>query len=58
MSKILPFEERQALLEKALSKHTPESLLAELQKYPAIGPSIVDFMPCEELKKLKDKKEH
>lgn len=58
MNKILPFEERLALLEKALSKHSPESLLAELQKYPAVGPSIVDFMPCEKLKELKNKKEH
>lgn len=51
MTKILPFEERLALLEKALSEHTPESLLEELQKYPAVGPSIVDFQPCEELKR-------
>lgn len=52
MTKILPFEERFALLEKALSEHTPESLLEELQKYPAVGPSIIDFQPCEELERM------
>lgn len=45
MSKILSFEKRQELLRKALSEHTPESLLAELKKYPAYGPSIKDFSP-------------
>ncbi|WP_447874762.1 hypothetical protein [Serratia fonticola] len=38
--KILPFIERMKLLDKALAEHTPESLYAELSKYPSAGPEL------------------
>lgn len=51
--KILPFSERMKLLGKALSEHTPESLYAELQKYPAFGAPITpqpaeNWIACSE----------
>lgn len=49
---MLSFEERMALLDQALSKHTPESLLAELQKFPAYGPSILSDISCLDIDEL------
>lgn len=38
---MLSFKERKALLNKALSKHTAESLYKKLTSYEAIGPTVV-----------------
>ena len=51
------FEERMALLEKALSKETPESLFEKLNEFEACGPNIVEFGKTlsKNSKKLKNK---
>lgn len=40
---MLSFEERMALLDKALQEHTPESLYRKLSSFPAYGPTIVSY---------------
>ena len=52
MSGILPFEKRLELLETAISKPTPEALLAELQSYPAIGPTCEEFFGADDAEDL------
>lgn len=43
------FEERMALLNKALQEHTPETLYRKLSSYPAYGPTIVSYeLPVSE----------
>ncbi|MDK6378380.1 hypothetical protein [Citrobacter freundii] len=46
---MLSFEERMALLNKALQEYTPESLYEKLRTYPAYGPTIVSYeLPSSE----------
>ena len=40
---MLSFEQRMALLDKALQQFTPESLYEKLSSYPAYGPTIVSY---------------
>lgn len=41
--KMLNFEERKALLKKALSKYKTEELAKKLDSYPKGGPTIEEF---------------
>lgn len=46
---MLSFEERMALLNRALQEYTPESLYNKLSSYPAYGPTIVSYeLPTSE----------
>lgn len=40
---MLSFEERKALLKKALSEYTPEELAKKLDSYPKGGPTLEEF---------------
>lgn len=46
---MLSFEQRMALLNKALQQYNPESLYQKLSSYPAYGPTIVSYeLPSSE----------
>ncbi|MCH4194006.1 MAG: hypothetical protein LKJ78_00195 [Serratia liquefaciens] len=47
---MLSFEERMALLDKALSRHTAESLYEKLTSYAAVGPTVVGYELKSEVK--------
>ncbi|MDK9605367.1 hypothetical protein [Lelliottia wanjuensis] len=47
---MLSFEKRMALLDKALSKHTAESLYEKLASYEAVGPTVVGYELKSEVK--------
>lgn len=47
---MLSFEKRMALLNKALSKHTAESLYEKLSSYEAVGPTVAGYEIKSEVK--------